>query len=34
MVLKPYDWKENNAYIIEFKIFKSSKEKTLEEKAY
>ncbi|MDE6362728.1 MAG: ATP-binding protein [Lachnospiraceae bacterium] len=31
IVLKPYDMEKNNAYIIEFKVFKSSKEKTLED---
>lgn len=31
IVLKPYDREENNVYIIESKVFKSSKEKTLED---
>lgn len=31
IVLKPYDKEKNNAYIIEFKVFKASKEKTLED---
>ena len=31
IVLKPYDKKKNNAYIIEFKVFKASKEKTLKD---
>lgn len=29
--MKPYDKEKNNAYIIEFKVFKASKEKTLED---
>ena len=31
IVLKPYDKEKNNAYIIEFKVFKASKEKALED---
>lgn len=31
IVLEPYDREENNVYIIESKVFKSSKEKTLED---
>ena len=31
IVLKPYDKEKNNAYIIEFKVFKASKEKTQED---
>ena len=31
IVLKPYDRQKNSAYIIEFKVFKASKEKTLED---
>lgn len=31
MLLKPYDKEKDMAYIIEFKVFRASKEKTLED---